>query len=104
MSSSDISDTESSSKAVLGFQFEPLKKKKDAEDGSWRDYDEDSGEEVEKETRLYASASSWCKCGECEEMQTEKECLCCSELDSAHLYQLDGKLTHPQDLFVSDTE
>ena len=92
MSSSDISDTENS-KTVLGFQFEPIKKT-NAADGSWQSYDEGSSddENLTKDLRKLCSVSSWCDCKECVEMSTEQECLCCHELESAHLYELGGKL------------
>ena len=92
MSSSDISDVENT-KTVLGFQFEPLRKIVQERDQAeaWRSYDEDSGEELPGLVRRLAVVNSWYRCQKCDEMATEKECFCCHELESAHLYELGGK-------------
>ena len=92
MSSSEASDTEIT-ETLTGFQFEP---KKNAEDmkvsDGWTTYDESSEEEGESDTNLRISASvdTWCKCAKCMEMSTEKECLCCQELEAANLFELKG--------------
>ena len=33
---------------------------------------------------------AWCKCGKCGLMSTELENSCCHELESAHIFDLEG--------------
>ena len=64
-------------------------------------------EELVHDMRKAMDLNSWCDCGECAKMATEKECLCCQELNSAQLHELGGKcfsfLTSPQINVVTST-
>ena len=50
-------------------------------------YEEDSGDDNEID-RTDLGTKTWCKCGKCVSMPTTTECLCCHELESAHLFDL----------------
>ena len=107
MSSSDISDSENV-QAVAGFQFEPMKKNRNIDNLGWKNDDDVSDEEeLVHDMRKAMDVNSWCDCGECAKMATEKECLCCQELNSAQLHELGGKcfsfLTSPQINVVTST-
>ena len=78
---------------VLGFQFEPRKNagKDTGSESEWEScYEDEEDEENVHVERLNKAVSSWCTCGKCSEMGTEKECFCCIELEADDL--LTGKL------------
>ena len=54
----------------------------------------DGGEEIETistENRKNSPISAWCQCGKCSTMPTEKECLCCSEIEAVTSFLSGGK-------------
>ena len=81
------------SEKVIGFQFEPIRRKTKPStdsDSSWEScYDDD--EETTPAKRSGDPVDSWCKCGKGTEMATEAECFCCSELESANFFDLEGE-------------
>lgn len=89
MSSSDLSETEETQCiGVEGFQFEPLRNL----DDSWEtveEYDDDDDSEPNLD-RLNLSIDDWCHCKVCVHMPTEKECICCHELEFADLFDSKG--------------
>ena len=91
MSSSDVSDAEENSICgVEGFQFEPLRK--DFDEDSWETVEEydDEGSEPDDLNRLNLSIDGWCPCKVCMHMPTEQECVCCHDLEAAHIFDLKG--------------
>ncbi|XP_057290289.1 uncharacterized protein LOC130612978 [Hydractinia symbiolongicarpus] len=75
---------------VVGFQFEPIRrnaKPSTDSDSSWESSDEDTDQE-EVASRVDVAVSMWCKCGNCKEIPSEAECLCCCELESANIFNL----------------
>ena len=74
---------------ILGFQFEPIKKKCELSKNSSDD------EELNNEKSVILTkndVSEWCKCENCINMQTEKEKVCCCELQAEQMFELEGKL------------
>ena len=77
---------------ILGFQFEPCKKRTilrrdqpgEESDSSWEsvDFSSDDEEANIRYARCNKPAASWCRCGQCQPMSTEEECFCCQELNS----------------------
>ena len=79
---------------VVGFQYEPEKPDSDVtsrldfDDG----YDYDADEEIEGlDKRTASSVNTWCHCGHCKLMPSEKECVCCTEIDAIKYFHLNGK-------------
>ena len=75
---------------AAGFQFDPESKEKQVEI-----YQENGDEKSESETlgrdpRISSDPWKWCKCGKCCKMPTEKECLCCKEVESVRYFNLHG--------------
>lgn len=92
MSSSDVSDVDCRDQ-VLGFQFEPRKTLKSRSESEWVDYETDEEvEEISSNLRTNLAVSTWCKCGNCTLQPTERECMCCHELESFDSYELSGTL------------
>ena len=81
---------------ILGFQFEPRKKTKvrfpddHDSDSSWETIDDLSDGEGEFSAGKVCepNVDSWCSCGKCVPMLTEKECCCCHKLDVSELFGL----------------
>ena len=67
---------------VIGFQFEPEKSIFNHE-GFYQD-SSDEGDAIEQDMldRKDCNPSVWCKCRNCSTMKTEKECLCCQEVEA----------------------
>ena len=83
---------ENKSRKILGFQYEPVRRRTKNDgaksDSSWEScYEEDSGDDNEID-RTDLGTKTWCKCGKCVSIPTTTECLCCHELESAHLFDL----------------
>ena len=75
---------------ILGFQYEP--ELAEPNPNTLVDYDADNEmSQVNKEKRDITNISRWCKCGQCYPMPSQKECLCCHELDHIKFKLLDGK-------------
>ena len=92
MSSTDISDVETA-ETVEGFQFEPIRKKQQQQtDDGWTTYDEEEedSEDISQLFRKNLGVGSWCKCSFCFEMPTEKERVCCHELDFTSYINIEG--------------
>ena len=45
--------------------------------------------------------SSWCKCGECSEMPTEMECVCCREMKNIEK-MIESKFYTTEGIFIGD--
>ena len=85
-------------KRILGFQFEPAIKNmrivRENAPGSDSESDwepvSDIGSNV-REARCRKPVENWCSCKKCESMPYEAECKCCHELQSADVFNLNGK-------------
>ena len=55
-----------------------------------KEYDDDESEQ--DLNRLNLSIDDWCPCKICIYMATERECVCCHDLDAAHIFDLKGAL------------
>ena len=75
---------------IDGFQFEPVR---DPNDNDPVNYFSDGGDEIEMAVgkRRNLPISAWCQCGKCSIMPTEKECLCCQEIDAVTIFLSGGK-------------
>lgn len=71
---------------VLGFQFEPVRSTP-----TEPDYVDCSDEDVPNQTRMGQNVTDWCSCGNCQNMPTAIECVCCLELQEIQSYQSNGK-------------
>ena len=69
---------------VIGFQFEPRRSISNHK-GFFQD-SSNEGDAMEREVsgRKYCDRSVWFKCRNCYTMKTEKECLCCQEVEMVH--------------------
>ena len=99
MSKVTDSDTESDSSDIetllscndpsklVPYSFEPL--------ASSNDEDSDSEEKVQQQTSSNSQTgnSEWCKCNNCQQMETDAERFCCAEADEIHEEMFEGKLT-----------
>jgi len=66
---------------ILGFQYEPTNSKySPSSDDSWETYETSSDEEVPSESLRENSVKDWCKCGNCKDMVTSRESICCQSL------------------------
>ena len=67
---------------VIGFQFEPERSISNHK-GFFQD-SSDEGDAMERDMfdRKDCDPSVWCKCRNCSTMKTEKECLCCQEVET----------------------
>ena len=81
------------STVVLGFQFEPIKKKRSLSESSWETYDSDSSEQHEdgESGPPRTDDLRWCKCYKCSIMSasgflSESECICCHEIPRSYFY------------------
>ena len=67
--------------SVVGFQFEPERSPGDKNSpDNYNDVRFDNGE-ITTEPRNHLDVSTWCKCGQCQNAATEKECICCVDVD-----------------------
>jgi len=84
--------------SVQPYSFEPLKKELDKIEKNLKHKNKQAIEDEElieictKERRTNVEAIRWCKCGYCEKMETDKECLCCHELDEIKFKKISGKI------------
>ena len=90
------SSQEDLSELILGFQFEPERNHSDSE--SWETVEESDNEEEEQissskhEERVNQQVDKWCTCGNCVAMLTNKESLCCQDIDSLSYFELEGNI------------
>jgi len=75
---------------VLGFQFEP--ERKQPQKPEYEDDAETTMIQLPAEARLDRAVTEWCQCQNCKAMPTEKECLCCHEVDEIKYFHLNGTL------------
>ena len=77
----------------MGFQYEPEREDNDITDPTFDDSDNAEGDKKDeiKNARSISDIKTWCKCGKCKLMPTEKECLCCTEIDAIKYFHLNGK-------------
>ena len=75
---------------VIGFQFEPERSISNHK-GFFQD-SSDEGDAMERDMfdRKDCDPSVWCKCRNCSTMKTEKECLCCQEVETVRNFNLQG--------------
>ena len=89
---------------VLGFQFEPIKRRvsdknnsdsSDDDDGGWETMsgseDPDYEDVVKSRERRVLHTSEWCLCEMCVVMPQEEECVCCRELEVPQIVELAGR-------------
>ena len=89
-------------KKVIGFQFEPERSISNHE-GFYQD-SSDEGDAIERDMldRKDSDPSVWCKCRNCSTMKTEKECVCCQELEAVHGVNLQGIFVLSQAIILSE--
>lgn len=54
--------------------------------------DEELIDTCQTQKRRDVEVDRWCKCGLCVKMETNKECLCCVEIDEIKYKKLSGKI------------
>ena len=86
---------------VIGFQFQPQRSI-----SNHKGFFQDSGDEgdvMERDmfNRKDCSSSVWCKCRNCSTMKTEKECLCCQEVEAVRDFNLQGIFVLSQAIILS---
>ena len=74
---------DNSSVTVLGFQFEP--ERDFLQEPFFQEDDVNETEQEKSSSRVSQAVEEWCKCGKCEPMLTEKECICYHEVASHYL-------------------
>ena len=67
---------------VAGFQFEP-ERIKETQGEIYQDNGDEKSESdtIGQDPRIYSDPWTWCKCGKCCKMLTEKECFYCKEVE-----------------------
>ena len=74
---------------VMGFQYEPERSGNFAED------DDDDNESMEipaaSSTSRINNVGDWCSYSHCVSMSTEKECICCHEVNEIKYFRLNGE-------------
>ena len=87
---------------VIGFQFEPERSISNHE-GFYQDRS-DEGDAIERDMldRKDCDPSVWCKCRNCSTMKTEKECVCCQELEAVRGVNLQGIFVLSQAIILSE--
>ena len=73
---------------VFGFQFVRRIQKNDSDSSGESCYESLDADEVRVRD---IPVEGWCKCGSCSEMPTDRENVCCSNLESTSLFELKGK-------------
>ena len=53
-------------------------------------YEKSESDTMGQDPSILSDPWTWCKCGKCFKMQTEKECLCCKEVESVRYFDLHG--------------
>ena len=80
---------------VVGFQYEPARfDKSQPQVGIYDDDDDKNDDTIYADTENNRTATNlheWCKCGQCKPMPSQKECLCCTEIDEVKYFHLIGK-------------
>ena len=77
--------------SVVGFQFEPERSQADVSNT----YD-DAGSDDDRiytESRSHLDVSKWCKCGKYKDVATEKESVCCADIDEIKYFHLNGMVS-----------
>ena len=78
--------------SVVGFQYEPVRSNPNpVELYNDEDDDEVGVPSIEEIKRSANNLGEWCQCGECKPMPTERECLCCAEVDAIKYFHLIGR-------------
>ena len=87
---------------VIGFQFEPERSISNHE-GFYQDSC-DEGDAMERDMfyRKDCDPSVWCKCRNCSTMETEKECLCCQEVEAVRDFNRQGIFVPSQTIILSE--
>ena len=76
---------------VAGFQFEP-ERIEETQSEIYQDngYEKSESDIMGQDPSILSDPWTWCKCGKCCKMPTEKECLCCKEVESVQYFDLHG--------------
>ena len=87
---------------VIGFQFAPERIIFNHE-GFYQDSSDD-GDVIERDMldRKDCDPSVWCKCRNCSTMKTEKECLCCQEVEAVCSLNLQGIFVLNQAIILAE--
>ena len=87
---------------VIGFQFGPERSIFNHE-GFYQD-SSDEGDAIERDMldRKDCDPSVWWKCRNCSTMKTEKECLCCQEVEAVRGLNLQGILVLSQAIILAE--
>ena len=87
---------------VIGFEFEPERSIFNHE-GFYQD-SSDEGDAIERDLldRKDCYPSVWCKSRNCSTMKTEKECLCCKEVEVVRGSNLQGIFVLSQAIILAE--
>ena len=87
---------------AIGFQFEPERNIFNHE-GFYQD-SSDEGDAIKRDMlgRKDCDPSVWCKCRDCSTMKTEKECLCCQEVEAVRGLNLQGIFVLNQAIILAE--
>lgn len=79
------SSTMEISSTILPYQFEPTQDSSDSSNEEREDiFVAENTETTQSLSRAGQPASSWCKCGNCQESNLSIECICCQELEETN--------------------
>ena len=73
---------------VIGFQYEPEHTSSDINNSYQVFDDREEAEEVLVNKRVATNISEWCHCGNCKPMTSEKENVCCTDIDAIKYFHL----------------
>ena len=75
---------------AIGFQFQP--ERSISNHKGFFQHSSDEGDAMKRDMfdRKDCDPSVWCKCRNCSTMKTEKECLCCQEVEVIRDFNLQG--------------
>lgn len=75
---------------IIGFQHEP-EVLDNHDSNTVVNYDADDEQSQHSVYRAASNISTWCECGKCYPMPSQRECKCCHELDEIKFNLLGGK-------------
>ena len=87
---------------VIGFKFEPGRSISNHKGFHQDSSDEGGAMERDMFVRKDFDPSIWCKCTNCSTMKTEKECLCCQEVEAVGDFNLQGIFVLSQAIILSE--
>ena len=84
---------------VMGFQYEPERSGNVTSKPDFAEDDDDDNESMEipaaSSTSHINNVGDWCSCSHCVSMSTEKECICCHEVNEIKYFRLNGESKLP---------